>query len=409
MRVSAVSRRGQVFASVCLFSYLVNFGRVSFAPLVEPFMRIFEVGPGTAGAVASAVWLGSALTRLPTGWLLTRVRRHHAILGMGVFLVGAALFTASAPSVTLVAAGALLVGLASGVFYIAANPLVTELYPDRVGWAVGIRGMSSQLAAVSAPVLVGVALATASWRAVFYGIASLALVATAVLAVAARRTEMPEAGAEDRDLLGAAREQWRLILTGIALLGTTGFVWQGMFNFYVSYLTAVKGIPQATATTLLTAVFAAGVPAFFLSGRLSDRFPYVPYILSILGGFVVAAFALTVVSSLAAVAVVSLAMGYVIHSFFPALDTYLLASFPDRTRASAYATYSATMMLMQAPGSAAFGALLDAGYGYTAVIRGALAGLVVVFAGMFLLYRIGRVPTGESGHGPESGEESPAA
>jgi predicted MFS family arabinose efflux permease len=407
--VRAVSRRGQVFASVCLFSYLVNFGRVSFAPLIEPFMRIFEVGPGVAGAVASAVWLGSALTRLPTGWLLTRVPRHHAILGMGVLFAGAALFTANAPSVTLVAVGALLVGLASGVFYIAANPLVSELYPDRVGWAVGLRGMSSQLAAVSAPILVGAALALASWRAVFYAMAALALVATGVLAVAARRTDMPEAGAEDRNLLGAARSQWRLILTGIALLGTTGLVWQGMFNFYVSYLTAVKGIPQATATTMLTAVFAAGVPAFFLSGRLADRFPYIPYILGILGGFIVAAFGLTVASSFVTVTAVSLVMGYVIHSFFPAIDTYILSSLPDSTRASAYATYSAMMMLMQAPGSAVFGALLDAGYGYTAVIRGALTGLVVVFTGMFLLYRVGRVPTGGSDPGPEAGEESAAA
>lgn len=147
----SLSRRGQVFASLCLLSFLVNFGRVAFAPLVDPFMGIFQVGPGAAGLVATAVWVGSGLTRIPTGWLLTRIDRHEAIAGMGVFLAGAAAFTALAPTITVVAVGALLIGLATGVFYVAATPLVGELYPERMGWAVGIRGTASQLAAAATP------------------------------------------------------------------------------------------------------------------------------------------------------------------------------------------------------------------------------------------------------------------
>ncbi len=392
-----LSRRGQVFGSVCLLSFLVNFGRVGFAPLVDPFMSIFHVGAGAAGVVASAVWVGSALTRIPTGWLLTRVSRHEAILGMGVFLVGAAAFTALAPSLTLVAIGALLIGLASGVFYVAANPLVSELYPERPGWAVGIRGMASQLAATAAPAVIAAALAVSldSWRAVFWALAGLSGLSVAVLAVAARRAEMPEAGAADRDLWGAVRSEWRLVLTGIVLLGTTGFVWQGTFNFYVSYLTAAKDLPRGAASTLLTVVFAAGVPAFFLSGRLADRFPHVPYLLSVLAGFLVLLAALTYTSGFAALVGVSAVLGYVIHSLFPAVDTYMLTSLPDETRGSAYAAFSGTMMLIQAPGSAVFGALVEAGVGYDAVLRGSALALAAVVAGLALAHRAGWLPEGE--------------
>jgi DHA1 family inner membrane transport protein len=47
----------------------------------------------------------------------------------------------------------------------------------------------------------------------------------------------------------------------------------------------------------------------------------------------------------------SVALGFVIHALFPAADTYLLGTLPDRHRASAYAASSGTMMLIQAGGS----------------------------------------------------------
>ncbi len=59
-------------------------------------------------------------------------------------------------------------------------------------------------------------------------------------------------------------------------VGITGFVWQGVFNFYVTYLGA-KGVAPGTASTLLTVTFSAGVPSFTLAGRLADRFFICPF------------------------------------------------------------------------------------------------------------------------------------
>ncbi|MFB6136809.1 MAG: MFS transporter [Halobacteriaceae archaeon] len=386
--------RGGVFLAVCLFAFLVNFGRVAFAALVDPFMAAFHVEEATAGLVATAVWLGSALPRLPTGYLLTRVRRHHAIVGMAVFLVGAATFTALAPDVTVVTVGALLIGVSSGVFYIAASPLVSELYPEKVGWAVGIRGTAAQLAAVGAPVLVGGALLLGSWRYTFWGLALATLVGLVLFARAVGAAEMPSAGVEDRDLVLAARRQWRIILAGIAVISVLGFTWQGIFNFYVSYLAAAKGITPATGRTLLTLVFAAGVPAFALSGRMADAVTYLPLLFGCLAGFVLTLVALLVAEGVLAVAVVSVAMGFAVHSVFPVTDTYLLATLPDEHRGSAYAVYSATMMLLQAPGSVVLGALVEAGATYTDVFAVYAVVLAGVLATLVVLYRADRLPKG---------------
>ena len=385
--------RTNVFVLICAFSFLVNFGRIAFAPLVDFFIRT-GISPATAGLAATAVWVGSALPRLPTGYLLTVVRRHRAILGMGVFLSATAAFTAISPGIWFTVAGALFIGLATGVFFIAANPLVSELYPERVGVALGLRGMSSQIAAVVSPFLIGFAIARGSWRIAFGALAALALIVTAVFGLSTRRAELPDAGADDRDLLGAIRAQWYLIAAGVVFVGFSGFVWQGLFNFYVTYL-GVKGIPSETANALLTITFAAGVPSFLVAGRLADRVNYLPLLLSILGGFVVCLLAFTVVDGVLAIAAVSIVMGLVVHGLFPVADAYLLDTLPDENRASAYSGYSAVMMLIQAPGSVAVGVLVQAGLAYSDIFRGYALLVAVVAVAMAALARAGRLPAGE--------------
>ncbi|WP_276300556.1 MFS transporter [Halorussus lipolyticus] len=386
--------RGRVFASMCSVVFLVNLARIVFAPLLEPLSAAFALTESTAGLVATLAWLGSATPRIPTGYLLTRVDRHKVVLGTGAVLTGASAFMSVAGSVVHLGVGAFLMGVASGAYFIAANPLLTELYPERVGRTLGIHGTASQIAAVIAPMFVGAVLAVAPWRAVFTIIAVVAALATAVFYWTARRTQMPDAGTEDRDLLTAARRQWPIILSGIAILGATGFVWNGLFNFYVKYVTATKGIDAGTANTLLTVVFAAGVPAFWVTGRLADRVPHVPLMLSILAGFVACLFALTAAQGLAMLAVVTAILGYVVHSLFPALDTYLLDSLPDENRASAYSLYSGSMMIVQATGSVVVGALVDAGFDYNTVFRSFGGLLVAILAVLVLLWAGDKLPTG---------------
>ena len=374
--------------------FLVNLARVVYAPLVEPLRAAFEVGPGTIGLVVTLVWVGSALPRVPTGYLLTLVPRHRVVLLTGGVLTLASLFAALADSLVTLAAGAVLMGLASGAYYVSANPLVSELYPNRVGRAMGIHGTASAVSAVLAAPFVTVALLGWTWRAVFATIALAAFVSSIVFYAVGRNAELPEASGVDRDFAGAIRSQWRLILLGIAILGTTGFVWQGVFNFYASYLEATRGLSGGTARNLLTVIFAAAVPAFWISGRLFDRLPSVPYLATILAAFVVCLLALTTSHGLPALIVVSAIMGYIIHSLFPALDAFLLSSLPDENRGSAYAVYSGGMMLTQASGSWAVGSLVEYGVAYDTVFRAFAFAVVGVVALLLALHATDRVPSG---------------
>ena len=380
----------RLFGGLCGLVFLVNFGRTVFAPLVPTLQTAFAAGPATIGWVVSLVWLGTALSRMPVGYLVTRVSRKWVVIGTGLALSGGAALTASATTVEVLLAGALTVGLASGAYFAAAVPVVGELYPETVGRAIGIHGTASQFAAVLAPTAGIAAVAYADWRAAFWLLAGGTLLVTAGIVAVVRGRPLPTTGSAGLDFLGAFAH-WRVILTAVVMVAAVGFVWQGLFNFYVPYL-AAKGLSNTQAGWLQTAVFAAGVPAFWLSGTLADRFPHGPYLLSILGSFTALLFVLNRVDGFAATLAVTLAIGYVIHSVFPALDTFLLDTLPSDTRASAYAVYSGTALLIESMGSAAVGTLTGMGYTFETVFAGFAAGLVAVVAALTVLYLSGNLP-----------------
>lgn len=262
----------RLFGTLCGLVFFVNFGRVAFAPLVEPLQRAFGVGPAAIGTVTTLVWLGSAAPRLPAGYLLTRVRRERVVLWTGVVLTVAAAATGAADSLFELRTGAFVIGVASGVYFVAAIPLVGELLPGQRGRAVGIHGTASQLAAVLAPGAVIVVLATVSWRYTFWFLSAAAGMSTLTLVHLLRRhpASVPSPPASDRRFT-AALTHWRVILAGTAFVAGTGLVWQGVFNFFVPFLITAKGLTPSTANSLLTLVFAAGVPAFWLSGLLPSQ------------------------------------------------------------------------------------------------------------------------------------------
>ena len=242
------------------------------------------------------------------------------------------------------------------------------------------------------------AAATSSGVSGRFGFASLpwtppvsAAVMTVVFTLVARRTEFPTAGRSDTDFFGAVERQWPIVLTAVATLGLSTMVWNGVFNFYVTYVTTI-GLDAGSGRTLLQVAFGAGVPAFYLSGRLADRLPALPYLLAILGAFTGCILLLPTIRGFWALAAFSAVLGYVIHSIFPAVDTYLLGSLPDRHRASAYAAYGAGMMLIQAPGSVIVGVLRTRGVAFATIFEWMGAGLVVLLVALLALHRNGRLP-----------------
>jgi len=382
--------RLRLFGSLCGLVFFLNLARIIFAPLLDVFIAEFGIGEATAGLIVTLAWVGSASPRLPAGWLLTKVPRQYLVFVSGTILSLSAAATAAATTVRQLVVGAFLMGTASGVYFVAANPLLSELFPDRVGRVMGIHGAANQVAAVAAAPLVAVSL-WVDWRLSLWAIAIGTAVVTVSTVVVARHTEMPAAGADDGSLLAGARSEWRIILAALALAGVAVFVWQGVFNFYELYMQS-RGLSPNEASTMLTVVFAAGVPAFFVAGELADDLPSVPLLLGIISAFAGCLLLLVAVEGVLALAVVSAAIGFVIHGLFPATDAYILSALPDSARGSAYAVFSSAWMLSQSGGSSVVGSLIERGYTYATVFTAAASILVITVIVLAILERAGRLP-----------------
>jgi predicted MFS family arabinose efflux permease len=387
-----VDREGPtaLFGSLCLLFALTNLGRTAFAPLVETLRAAFGASPAAVGVVVSLAWAGSAAGRPVSAYLVTRVRRELVVAAGGVVLVAGSVLAALAGSLAALRVGAAVVGLSSGVYIGAAVPLVGDLFPGRVGRALGVHGAVSQVAAVAAPGVVFATVALADWRATFALLGALAGLSVGAVLFAAAVTDLPAATAPDRDLR-AALAHWRVLAAGVAVVATAGFVWQGLFNFYVTFLVTERGAAPGVASGALALLFAAGIPGMVLGGRLADRLPTVPFLLGLVFAFALSVATLAVVPGLPALLAVSVVVGLVVHALFPALDTYVLGALPDESRASAYALFSGTALALEAPGSAVVGAAATRLSLGTTFLLLSLA-LVPVVAALAFAYLLGRFP-----------------
>ncbi|RJX43751.1 MFS transporter [Halonotius aquaticus] len=384
-----MSRR-RLFGSLCGLVFFLNLARIVFAPLLDVFIAEFGIGEATAGLIVTLAWVGSASLRLPAGWLLTKVPRHYLVIISGTILSLSAAAAGAAVTVRQLMVGAFFMGTASGVYFVSANPLLSELFPDRVGRVMGIHGAATQIAAVAAAPLVAVSL-WVDWRFALWAIAVGTAVVTIVTVIVARQTAMPAAGEDDRSLLAGARSEWPIILAALGLAGVAVFVWQGVFNFYELYMQS-RGLSPNEASTMLTIVFAAGVPAFFIAGELADDLPSVPLLLGIVASFAGCLLLVVAFDGLVALAISSALIGFVIHALFPATDAYILTALPDSSRGSAYAVFSSVWMLSQSGGSSVVGELIERGFAYGTVFTAAALVLVVTVIVLGGLERAGRLP-----------------
>ena len=129
----------------------------------------------TAYAVGSILGsAGSSVAVLRTGM------RKAVVLAVSVFVVGAAV-CATAPSMPVVVAGRALQGLGGGMLIASAHSMVRELFPEAL-WQRMLTTISCAWAipALGGPVVGGVLAGLGHWRAAFWAMTPIAVIAGAL-------------------------------------------------------------------------------------------------------------------------------------------------------------------------------------------------------------------------------------
>ncbi|MFD9031109.1 MFS transporter [Streptomyces sp. NPDC059567] len=219
----------------------------------------------TAFAVAMAVG-GPFLTVA-----VLKLRPKPALLVLfGVFLTGN-LLAATATSYGAMVVARVITGVAAQAFFGVAISVCSALTREEVrGRAIAVAMNGLMLGT-----LLGLPMATfigghMGWRAAFWAITALTVLAAAAVVVGVPRMDRPGvAGASFRDEVRVLRRPrlWLVLTTSTLIIGATF----SAFSYFNPILTEVTGFEEGTVPVLLIAYGAATVIGNTIVGRLADR------------------------------------------------------------------------------------------------------------------------------------------
>lgn len=365
--------------------FLAKFLRYAFPPLFGTFQSTYGVSNAVVGSAFTALMLAYAATQFPSGALADRIGGVAVVTGGAVLAALAALALSVSLPFAAVVGVMVLVGVGTGAHKTVAVRLLSRVYPERTGRALGVLDTVGAFGGVVAPAAVVLATDLADWRAVFLagGVAGLALAGAFAARVPARVPARTAAETADGD--GAYRRLFadRRFLVFVALTLAFSFAYNGAVAFFPLFLTDAAGLTPGTANLVYAALFGASLVQL-LTGALSDRVGRLGVI-----GATLALATLGLVATLlvpagrplpVAVAVVAFGLGS--HGFRPVRGAYLVALVPDSVAGGALGVVRTGIMGAGAVAPAVVGIVADAaGFRVAFAVLAAAMGLAVVLGG----------------------------
>lgn len=216
--------------------------------------------------VLSAYFAAYALTLWPGGALVDRLgARQVALCGLALFALGAGA-GALCTSLGALTATRVLQGAGAGLVSPAALAgAVSGFPPDRRGHALGIWGASAGVSNLLGPLLGGLLTVAFGWRANWWALVPLSLIAAWAIAVHMPRSKPSRATNPNHVVRN------RIVLAATFVAALTFAVMIGTFFLAEQYLQRAAGYSALGASTVLMLVALLVGVAAPVTGRLADR------------------------------------------------------------------------------------------------------------------------------------------
>jgi MFS transporter, DHA1 family, inner membrane transport protein len=351
---------------------------------------------------------GYALTVVIGGPILTalvaRRRRQPVLVALLVFFVLGNLISALAPDYATMLAGRIVAALCHGAFIGFATVVAGDLVrPERRSSAIAamLSGLTvANVAGVPLGTLLGQQL---GWRATFYAMAALGLLAALATVIAVPIT--PSSSSGTRSQLGAFRNR-RVWLALLATALAFGAVY-APFTYVAPLMTEVAGFSRGALPWLL-ALFGLGlVLGNVIGARSADR--------RLMGTLITASAAMLVVlvafawtsRSQGPAAITLFVLGVVAYATVPGLTTNVITSADgDAQNLLASSAAVSAFNLGNAAGAYLGGLAISAGWGYasTPLVGAAMEAAAIMVIGLLIV----SAPGGDRGR-LGSRRRSPAA
>ncbi len=373
---------GKTLIAIALGWGLLNGTRMIYPVLLPYFSEDFGLTLTTAGLLVTIIWLCYAIGQVPGGVLADRLGERKiltasvsfVIVGVGLVLVAPTAFT------LFVATG--LVGLGLSQYPIARITALSELYPDRIGRALGVTMASGDIGQTILPPVASVLAVGIAWQLGLGFVLPLLCLTAAIIWVTLPTHDSEERETDDLSsehvgyVFGELREP-KFVIIGVILFLFI-FVWQTFSAFYPTYLVSEKGLSNTAAGSLFGLFFAVGVVAKPAAGMAYDRIGLRGSLPIVLGGSIVGLGLLPVVDGIWSLVGVTVLISTMLGSG-AITQSYLAETIPPDIQGTGLGLIRSSAAMLGATGPVLFGLVAERGYfdeGY--VLLAGIVGLVTL-------------------------------
>jgi len=284
----------------------------------------FAADDVTLGLLAAVTYGAYGLGAVPFGYLADRRSPSRLLLLCGMGIAASVAAVAASPSIPLLAASLVALGLFSGIYHPTGLSVISRTVREQ-GRGMGWHGMGGSLGIASGPAYVTAAVALGwSWRLAAGLLVGPPLLAAALLMAVGLPPAPPEP-AEDRPT--AVRALFTRPFVRILLVYMfAGFAYQGGLTF----------LPRFVGSAPFAAALGLGAIGQVLSGTLADRRhpDRLLFVLSLVAAAILLFLALG--PPYAVFVVAGLGFGFVLFSLEPLQNTLVTGEAPRARRGLAF-------------------------------------------------------------------------
>jgi MFS family permease len=335
-------------------------------PVLLPFIQSeFDLRLSTAGLLVTLLWLGSAVGQLPGGVLADR-QREGRLMAVSVGLVALALAgVVLAPTVVVIFIVVPVWGFAMSLYPIARITILSEVYPERLGSALGLTMATGDLGQTLIPPVAGALAVMVVWQAGL-GVVIPALLLASLVIWYLVPDSSPADPSDERGLLatiravsGEFRRPPMVFMSGILVLFF--FFWQAFTALYPTYLVVEKGMSASMASVLFGLFFAAGAVVKPVAGMAYDRIGMRWALIGVLVGPVVGLAVLPVVDGVVLLLGVTLAISTMLGNG-AVTQSFVAEQFPPEMQGTGLGVIRTVSAVIGSSGPVVFGVVAERGF-----------------------------------------------
>ncbi|ELY50164.1 MFS transporter [Natronolimnohabitans innermongolicus] len=369
--------KGKSLLAIALGWGLLNGTRMIYPVLLPYFSDEFGLTLTTAGFLVTVIWLAYAIGQVPGGILADRYGERTILTVSVSFALFGLVLVLLAPSALVLFGATALVGLGLSQYPIARITALSDLYPDRIGRALGVTMAAGDIGQTVLPPVASVLAVAVGWRLGLGYVLPFLCLTVAIIWWTLPNPEPDDTEGTDTSIRAVADElrSPTVVIMGVMLFLFI-FVWQTFSAFYPTYLVEEKELSPTAAGALFGLFFAVGVVVKPLAGAAYDRIGIRGSLPLVLGGSILGLASLPFVDGVGALLAVTVLISTMLGSG-AITQSYLAEITPDDVQGTGLGLVRSSTAMLGATGPVVFGAVAERGYfdeGY--VVLAAIVGVV---------------------------------